>query len=644
MVRILFFIYLFLISLYANESISDKVFIFSKYDGKAVLIKWTTPDLEKGFTYKLYRTNNNNRILLTTLKKKSYEEVKNKFDKDTLRAIFPYKNDNTLDEKMRSKIFLKDIKSMLPSLISSRTDLAQALGTYYEDKNIRLKQKYTYEIEILEKDKKISSKTFDIYTYKRSLSPTPIAVEAKEDNNSIAFSWHVDSIFYEYNIYIKKRPSTQFIKLNKYPIIINRENTILYRDKTLKKYEIAEYKITTIDSFAEESAYSIPVTGYFKDGLRTPKINYLNISINNSRVKLLWNESKNSQVTYNVYRSNLINGKYKKVNIKPISKNFYVDKTTTSGKNYYYYVTVVSSLGESKPSSKKLVSALDVIAPEEVQNVKANVKPGKINLTWNKVKDKNLLGYRVYFAMDKNDKYYARVNDKIIKDNKYTHTLPKSLSRFNYYYKVTAVDKRFNESKDSNIVTVKLPDVIAPKQPTFSMYKVYTNKIYLQWTPVYDYDLSHYNIYTQEGTKLVKLNSKKLLKTKFELINYKLEGIKKFIVTSVDKSGNESLKDKHILLNKRDTKAPIIKNIDYTQTKEGIEISLNISDSDYNGFEVYRSSGKSLEFYKISNFIKTKSYIDKTLSKDTKQWYQLWVYDKAGNIKKSDTKEILWKK
>ncbi len=130
------------------------------------------------------------------------------------------------------------------------------------------------------------------------------------------------------------------------------------------------------------------------------------------------------------------------------------------------------------------------------------------------------------------------------------------------------------------------------------MYKVYTNKIYLQWAPVYDYDLSHYNIYTQEGIKLVKLNSKKLLKTEFELINYNLEGMKKFIVTSVDKSGNESLKDNHILLNKRDTKAPVIKSIDYAQTKEGLVISLNINDSDYNGFEVYRSSGKSLAFLK----------------------------------------------
>ncbi len=644
MVRILFFMYLIFMNLSASELMKDKVLVFSKYDGNAILIKWTTPDLERGFTYKIFRTNNNNRILLTTLKKKSYEEVKNKFDKEILSALFPYKNDKTLVQKMKSKLFLNDIKNMLPSIISTKTELAKAFGTYYEDKTVRLKQKYTYEIEVFEKDKKVASKSFNMYTYKKALSPTPLSLKATEEKDAFTFTWQVDSLYYEYNIYIKKSPSSKFVRLNKYPIIVNGKSSILYKDKTLKKYETAEYKVTTIDSFGEESAYSSPVTAYFKEGFSTPKIKYLNASINNSRVKLLWNESKDKKIFYNIYRSNLINGKYKKVNLKDITKNFYVDKTTSSGRNYYYYVTAVSPLGESKPSSKRLVSALDVMAPNKVENIKTEVSPGKVNLTWNKIEDNNLIGYRIYFSMKKDDKYYARVNDEIIKNNSYTHVLPKGLSRFHYYYKVTAVDKRFNESIDSKIITVKLPDVIAPKQPIFSMYKVYTNKIYLQWNPIYDFDLSHYNIYTQEGNKLVKLNFNNILKTQFELNNYTLNGLKKFIVTSVDKNGNESSLNEHILLSKSDTKAPIIESSKYSQTKEGIEISLDVKDSDYNGFEVYRSSGKSLEFYKVSNFIKTNSYIDKTLSKDTKYWYQLWVYDKIGNIKKSDTKEILWKK
>lgn len=643
MVRIILIFSFLIVNIYGNKIFEKNLAVFSKFDGNAVLIKWVIPNLDKNYTYKLYRTNNQNKVLLSTLKKKPFSEVKDKFDKDALIALYPYKNTATLEQKLERKIFLNDVQDLMPSIISSRTDLAKAFGTFYEDKTVRLKQKYSYEIEVLENDKKVLSKTFDMYTYKRAISPTPLALEAKEDLDGINLTWQFDSLFYGYNIYIKKSPSKQFVKLNKVPISINTQGDLFYKDRTLKKLEVAQYKITTVDFFGEESAFSNTVTGYFKGDLSTPKVKYLNASINNSRVKLLWNKSKDSKTFYNVYRSNLVNGKYEKLNKKELTSNFYVDKTIDAGKNYYYYITAISFLGESKPSSKKLVSALDVVAPNKVNNLKANVKLGKINLVWDKSKNKDILGYRVYYAMDKDDKYYARVNKKEIKDNKYTHDLPKNLSRFNYYYKVTAVDKRFNESDDSNIIKVKLPDVIAPKQPVFSVYRVYSNKIYLQWAPIYDYDLSHYNIYTQEGTRLVKLNSKKLLKTQFELVNYKLRGMKKFIVTAVDKSGNESIKDKHILLSEKDTKAPIIKNINYVKTEDGIEISLDINDKDYNGFEVYRSSGKSLSFYKISNFIKIKSYIDKTLSKDTKQWYQLWVYDKAGNIKKSDTKEILWK-
>ena len=93
----------------------------------------------------------------------------------------------------------------------------------------------------------------------------------------------------------------------------------------------------------------------------------------------------------------------------------------------------------------------------------------------------------------------------MIKQNSFEHNRSKTQSRFFYYYKVTAVDKSYNESFSSNIIKVKLPDITPPKQPFIDSFHAYASKITFTWNRIVVYDLSHYNVY-----KKVKKEYKKL--------------------------------------------------------------------------------------------------------------------------------------
>jgi fibronectin type 3 domain-containing protein len=71
---------------------------------------------------------------------------------------------------------------------------------------------------------------------------------------------------------------------------------------------------------------------------------------------------------------------------------------------------------------------------------------GRIFLTWNENKERDLDGYHVYRS-EKSGKDYVRLTDKVLNRTTYSDETVKP--RITYYYTVTSVDKYGNESKPS---------------------------------------------------------------------------------------------------------------------------------------------------------------------------------------------------
>lgn len=646
MVRILSILLIIGLSCFAVNKDDTALKIMAKYDGQNVLIKWVPPYLSNDYEYKIYRTaKDGQKKLIQKQKKKTYKYVKNNLSKELANIVYPYKNVNTLDERIRTAIILDSVQAMKNGVILRNNDLAKALGVYFVDSSVRMKQKYRYDIEVYEKGKLLGSNSLNISTFKVLNPKTITNLKVTNSKDYIALKWDLASVFDTYNVYRKAINSSKYIKLNKNKIIVKRKSKYYFKDQNLKPNTMYQYVVTTVDPFDYEGEYSLPVTGYLKIDQKSNPIKKIDTVVTNSYIKLIWNKVKQKDIAYNVYRSVELTAGYKKLNKKLLKKNIYIDKNFLLNRNYYYYITVVKNKTESKPSAKKLVSVRDVTPPETPKNFKIVTKPGKFVMSWDKVKQDDLLGYRVYRSMDEYSKHWEMINKKDIKQNSFIHKVPKTLSRNFYYYKVTAVDKNFNESKPSKVIKIKLPDITPPSEPVIINYKVYNDTLFLEWKNVIVYDLSHYNIYTQIGKKLVKLNKKPILFTKFEYnLPKNIQGQKKYIVTAVDKSGNESSKENFVLINHKDTVAPKIENIKYQIQKNQVKISFEVKDDDYNGFEIFRSSGKNKKYYNISTFQRGMSYIDKKLDIKRVYFYQIRVYDKAGNVRISDTKEISWKK
>jgi len=640
---------LFLINMLQSAVQKDNLLVFANNSPTKIELKWFTNNYSSKYTYKIYRKFSKEKPkFLATIKPVSYKLLRKRgYDEDYIFMIYPFRNAKNFNDRIKILKIEEQVQGFRILKWMRNKSFAVNLGQYFADRSVKKNKFYTYKIEAYKNKKLVFERFINTHTYKHNAKNDFLWVNAKSTIDGVELNWDLNDYFSYYNIYRKLDGKKKFSKLNKELIFISLQTAkkakFLYIDKNLKVKQKATYYIRKIDMFAKEGKASSEVHGFKKEQSKKPKtVRGIFVKNSDKKIMLRWKKSANV-LGYNIYRSPIYEGGYIKQNSKLIKRTVYFDKNFKTGKNYYYYITALNMKGESNPSPAMLAFARDTTPPKRPKNLKAYVKAGIVSLNWDKVKDKSLLGYRVYESMDMDAKQWSLVAKKEIKENKYKYKKLKTLSRFPYFYKVSAVDKTRNESQFSNIVKIQLPDITAPKEPFITNYLSYTNRIIFEWNKITVYDFSYYNIYRKVGKKLKKLNNKPIFLTTF-IDTKPLKGENEYIITAVDKSGNESPKTKVKKILLKDNIPVKIENFKLSKVKTGVKISFTCKDSDYAGFKLFRSSGKILNYFNISNFVKSKSFIDKTISKNTKYFYMIKAYDKAGNIKESNVLSIKYKR
>jgi predicted small lipoprotein YifL len=141
-------------------------------------------------------------------------------------------------------------------------------------------------------------------------------------------------------------------------------------------------------------------------------------------------------------------GVFNKLNTGTVLTEYFEDTDTgINGKYTYYVAAVVNNQVESEPSEQVFVRITDIYPPEIPANLVCFKATGHMFLTWQEVTDKDFSHYKVYRRL-RNDAEFELIADKVT-NNQYKDTGVKR-GRV-YFYVVTAVDKKGNESKYSNI-------------------------------------------------------------------------------------------------------------------------------------------------------------------------------------------------
>ncbi len=128
---------------------------------------------------------------------------------------------------------------------------------------------------------------------------------------------------------------------------------------------------------------------------------------------------------------------------------YFEDRDTGIDGEYHYYVsTMISNAIESAPSAVVTVNVTDLYPPDIPVNLVSFKASDHMFLTWKAVPDKDFSHYRIYRKSAEKDEFTLIADDvtaNYYKDKK----VKKGML---YFYSVTALDERGNESECSNIV------------------------------------------------------------------------------------------------------------------------------------------------------------------------------------------------
>jgi hypothetical protein len=200
-------------------------------------------------------------------------------------------------------------------------------------------------------------------------------------------------------------------------------------------------------------------------------IDDLGINIENKVVKLKWSRPQ-SDVSglplanirgYNIFKK-IKAGEDKKtgetagepldepfgqINNNPVLAEYFEDSDTgTDGEYLYYISTVVSKDIESAPSPVVSVHITDIFPPDIPGNLVTFKAADHMFLTWRAVSDNDLSHYRVYRKTAEEDDFQLIADEVTANQYKDTNVQAGTL----YFYAVTAVDTKGNQSEYSNTV------------------------------------------------------------------------------------------------------------------------------------------------------------------------------------------------
>jgi fibronectin type 3 domain-containing protein len=126
---------------------------------------------------------------------------------------------------------------------------------------------------------------------------------------------------------------------------------------------------------------------------------------------------------------------------------------------------------------------------------------GIVRLRWRKNTERNILGYRVLRANALDHEFTQRTN-QVWRDTVFVDTVEvNTLTRF-IYYRIAAVNNRYNHSATTPALGLRRPDRVPPDAPVFSDVRVSDSSVTLQWVPSSSADVRSHILYRRtQGEK-----------------------------------------------------------------------------------------------------------------------------------------------
>jgi len=442
--------------------------------------------------------------------------------------------------------------AMIAADFSSVT--ANALGLRFVDRNLKAGKAYLYRIYVPVYNSDLLMDTIQVIVDTRApWEPTKVQkVFTESGDKEISINWPPlnDQFFSAYDIE-RSSDKKNWTVLNYKPYMVSKsfadESAGFYVDTTLEaNYKTYHYRVRGYSAFGDKGLYSDIVSASSRDlKAPAPALDIKVIDLGMNKVKITWAAFATEKDFKGFYVGKSVEaaGTFPKISklLNPSVREYIDDNINPLVSNYYVVITTDTS-GNESVSYVAYADLMDTIAPAKPIGLTAEVDTfGYVYLNWKEGEEKDIIGYRVYWANDPNAEF-SQITGDFVPGINYTDSIELNTLTEKVYYRVAAVDHRYNHSEMSDILTLNRPDKVAPVSPVILNYQTGDNQVSFQWINSTSTDVVKQILRRREGIGEWKILSE-IANNKVDQYSDKTVEKKKdytYEIIAVDDAGNFS--------------------------------------------------------------------------------------------------------
>jgi len=536
-------------------------------------------------------------------------------------------------------------------------ETAFASGLAFRDSTTEEGKNYMYRITIPVSPDIYIVDTAYIYvqTTEKYQLPRPKIFSGIEDEHHIVINLDRElhnRSFTAYDIE-RSKDGINFIKLNEQPFVhgLSEDSTlyspyISYID-SVQNYIPYHYRIIGYTPFGEKSTFSDTIILMGRD--KTPAGQPEN-------VKADYLEGKGMQITwtfdgdyedlegFRVTKSQEFSGPFNLISDSLLSKETFsfLDPEANKLRPETYIVESIDTAGNIQGSLPAYGNVIDSIPPTQPLELTGEIdSTGIVTLHWKKNPEEDVIGYQVYFANSKKN-VFAQITSGPYDSLLFIDTVSLNTLTRHVYYRITAVDFRYNISPFSDILELERPDIIPPNSPVFTNYKINEKGVLITWALSSSNDVDYHLLSRKSEndtiwTDILKFTDDKTIyfdTTISPNINYEYK------IIAFDKSGLKSDIVRNLNITSPDFKIKkSVDSFDYEIIKKDILLKWNSNQKNIYAFVIYRMD-KNHPLQRIATLKAVENkYLDKNLKRNIKYQYIIKIIFKDG--KESDFSDKL---
>ena len=526
---------------------------------------------------------------------------------------------------------------------------ATASGLFYADSIVNPGEKYVYRIIPLVPDTLERIDTGYVYVGLDDWQPLPrpILLSAQADDRMITLKWdrkHFEQVFLYY-IVERSSDGRHFERINEQPYFNisqkqDEEDYYIRLDSLPDYNKRYYYRIRGVNLFEEISPPSDTLSFIAIARLQDRPV-ITGAYIDRTSVTIKWNfsaQQRNQLKGYQIYRGfsrQTISTPLNRTLLSPFDTSF---TDTSPMYSNYYIVKAIDQNGNVSESLPYFVSIEDSIPPNPPAGLRANIDTtGKVILQWTKNQESDILGYQVFRANYPNEDFIQISKDIVTDTLFYDYVGLHSLTP-RVYYRIKALDKHYNPSDFSIILSVLKPDLIPPQPPVISEYRVENGIITLHFIPSSSADVRQYVAYRlADQDSLWRVCGVMPVggKNSFTDTCWQAPCYFTYQILAVDSAGNESIPSEKLKILARNTffqKNDIIEQLEAIKSydKQQIILRWKISNNFHDELTIMRKIEKGNVKRLITLKAKDNEYTDDQVSQGTN--YVYYFQNKKGVV------------